>query len=557
MAEQTGVAPAVVEVASSRRVLNYLDNPVRPELVLGLVAPIGTPLEGFVRLLQEALKEYGYEPRVHRLSDFLTPVSVEDVELTGTDPYLRYSRLMTQGDRLREVTGLPDVLALLAATKINTERPVTSTVAEPDRKPQTRHLPGVAHILRQLKHPEEVYRLRSIYGEMFILLGLNCPRQVRMAHLVDRGMSEPEIDELMRRDEEEADEFGQKLTDTFHHSDVFLEVFGAAAEPPSRPSLQTELKRFLDLLFGRGMVTPTRREYGMFVAHAAALRSAQLGRQVGAAIMSRKGEILATGTNEVPAFGGGQYWGEPGEYDARDHAEGADLSDLKKLELVGEILSRLDEGWSQLDPDGQRARIDQGIRDLRGTQVLGLTEFMRAVHAEMEALTSAARVGVSVRDTILFSTTFPCHGCAKHIVDAGIEEVIYIEPYTKSRALEMHGDAISVDELVHTANKVRFLPFVGVAPRKYLDLFARSTQEGRKLKLKSPEGKPLNDIGFRLSVSPLSYVEKESLAAESIKHVKEEHGDVFSPRPAGSAQSRVDLEDGRSGGSEATTMGAG
>ena len=42
----------------------------------------------------------------------------------------------------------------------------------------------------------------------------------------------------------------------------------------------------------------------MFHAHAASLRSAQLGRQVGAALLSDLGDVIAVGANEVPRFRG-------------------------------------------------------------------------------------------------------------------------------------------------------------------------------------------------------------------------------------------------------------
>lgn len=70
----------------------------------------------------------------------------------------------------------------------------------------------------------------------------------------------------------------------------------------------------------------------------------------------------------------------------------------------------------------------------------------------------------------LFTTTFPCHNCARHIVAAGISSVFYIEPYEKSLALDLHHDAIASDS-EDCDGRVRFMHFEGVAPRKYQDLF--------------------------------------------------------------------------------------
>ncbi len=61
---------------------------------------------------------------------------------------------------------------------------------------------------------------------------------------------------------------------------------------------------------------------------------------------------------------------------------------------------------------------------LKATRLDDLTEFGRVVHAEMHAMLDAARRGVSTQGSTLFSTAFPCHNCAKHIVAAGIEEVL-------------------------------------------------------------------------------------------------------------------------------------
>lgn len=46
------------------------------------------------------------------------------------------------------------------------------------------------------------------------------------------------------------------------------------------------------------------------------------------------------------------------------------------------------------------------------------------IHAEMNAIGNAARLGVKTLGTTLYSTKFPCAACAKIIVAAGIVNVI-------------------------------------------------------------------------------------------------------------------------------------
>jgi tRNA(Arg) A34 adenosine deaminase TadA len=135
-------------------------------------------------------------------------------------------------------------------------------------------------------------------------------------------------------------------------------------------------------------------------------------------------------------------------------------------------------------------------------------EFSRAVHAEMDALLSAARKGVLPVGTRLFVTTFPCHYCARHIVAAGVDEVQYIEPYPKSQALKLHEDSIQIvhsgwyppsqfaqGKLIEELNasnitthehapiqeaRILIRPFSGVAPR----LYERAFMKDRELKKK-------------------------------------------------------------------------
>jgi cytidine deaminase len=73
-------------------------------------------------------------------------------------------------------------------------------------------------------------------------------------------------------------------------------------------------------------------------------------------------------------------------------------------------------------------------------------------------------------------------------VAAGIQRVVYIEPYPKSLAPELYLDSIAVDQRrpkvftgAGVTGYVSFESFVGVAPRQYMDCFLmgeRKTKEG-------------------------------------------------------------------------------
>jgi cytidine deaminase len=225
----------------------------------------------------------------------------------------------------------------------------------------------------------------------------------------------------------------------------------------------------------------------MFHARASALRSVDLSRQVGAVIATSNGEILSTGCNEVPYPGGGSIWESQiseQRKDNRDFVIGYDSSVRMAHELVSDVLKRLgDAGWlsakkKRTDPDtlAQNALFRGNRPPLKGSRAASVLEFGRVVHAEMAAISDAARRGIAINGSTLYCTTFPCHMCARHIIAAGVGRVVYVEPYPKSLTKQLHSDAACIDyDTSAPSNAVRFVPFNGIGPRRYFDLFEMST----------------------------------------------------------------------------------
>ncbi|MCA9228008.1 MAG: hypothetical protein KDA47_20445, partial [Planctomycetales bacterium] len=275
------------------------------------------------------------------------------------------------------------------------------------------------------------------------------------------------------------DEWGQNVRKAFPLSDIFVDV-------DSHQSFPNSLQRAMEIVFSHPFHTPTRDEFGMNQAEAAALRSSALGRQVGAVITTLGGDIISVGTNEVPRANGGLYW-EGDSPDNRDFTLGRDSNDRFKEKLLGEILQKLQTAtW--LRDDLNRAElatlIDKLIYDndsvLTGAHVENIIEFGRCVHAEMAAIVDAARRGVSVDGSVLYTTTFPCHECARHIVAAGIRRVVYRVPYPKSLVRELYPDSIDVDGDLDENTHVTFQPFVGIAPRRFRQFFEMRQRKDRR-----------------------------------------------------------------------------
>jgi dCMP deaminase len=64
-------------------------------------------------------------------------------------------------------------------------------------------------------------------------------------------------------------------------------------------------------------------------------------------------------------------------------------------------------------------------------------ELCRGIHAEQNAVVQAARHGIAIDGSTLYSTHQPCVLCAKILVNAGVTEIVYAEPYPDALAEEL------------------------------------------------------------------------------------------------------------------------
>lgn len=483
------------------------------ELIIALVGAVGTNLRKVELEVQQQLSRFSYTSETIRLSSLLSALDLDTV-LRQSPEFERIDSHMTAGNEARGKARRGDLLALMAISQIYKARPEVKNnsvqnvlnkglnllgmgeQAESLKAPRPKH----SVILYSLKHPDEVHLLRAIYGPGFWLIGVHTSEEMQIRYLKEyHNITDEQANYLIKRDYlEPENKFGQQTSKTFHRADLFI-----------REDDLSGLGRFFSLLFGHPFTTPTADEQAMYMAHAAAMRSASLSRQVGASVVNSDGDLVAVGVNEVPEYGGGLFWPGSDKKDLRDHEKDRDPNVKHQEGLIRDVAERLKK---------EEAEIKELLKD---SELRNLTEFQRAVHAEMEALLVCARSGVSAKGGTLYTTVFPCHICAKHIVAAGIKRVVYIEPYPKSRVRDLLDDFIVID--AYSEEKVRFEPFVGIGPRRYVDLFSMVMGTSRPIFRKmDDEGKPSawapNNALVRLPMLPASYLERE---AEAIKKVEE------------------------------------
>ena len=460
-----------------------------PELVIGLAGPIGVDIDSITESIEAALDDVNYKTQVIKLTTAMMSYEVKTQIIKGTDFCSEMNYKIDYADALCDENKDLSFLSRVAVKAILERRKyITGDEGTPAQ--------GTAYILRQFKRPEEINLMRNVYGKHFVLISAYGSASDRKFILESKQKkssptkslpsdSSAKVDRLIERDASEAHKFGgQQLRDTFHLADVFIDGI-------SKPEMDRKLSRFFRAFFGLNTAAPTKDEYGMYTAKSASLRSCDLSRQIGAAIFTSDGEIVTQGCNEVPKAFGGTYW-DLEEPDYRDIKMGFDPNDEQKYELLRDLIERLwdDDLLSEKATElgtiskliakitSKAAKSGELDGALVGSAVLDLTEFGRVVHAEMGAICDAARLGRSIKGTTLYSTTFPCHNCTKHILSSGIKRVVYMEPYPKSKAKELHKNEITIE--TESGDCVSFVPFIGIAPFRYRDIFQKSRKRKDK-----------------------------------------------------------------------------
>ncbi|MFN8721748.1 MAG: deaminase, partial [Rhodospirillales bacterium] len=453
----------------------------------------------------------GYHVQIIKLSKLIEECyppedlpKVQEGPNEGQSKLERAVKLQDLGDTLRRKYGA-HAISSLVVRKIRDARSGKEIGEE-----------KLAFILDSIKHEEEVSLLRHVYDNSFRLIAVHCERSRRESRLIGsrassakyRGAEKDSVLLYLDRDEKDANKkFGQQVRNAFYLGDYFLNN-----NVPTTDGLRLahDVSRFTDLVLDRKLVRPTAQESGMFAASAAALQSSCLSRQVGAALQTPDGRIVSVGTNEVPKFGGGTYvegsipdhrcfkWetevpDDDGKQVSFTGCHNARLKRNLRLKISSWLAKKFAAPLSDAIYPKKDGEIEFAIKERNKAKEIiedrflrsfadfddmpgvgDLIEYSRAIHAEMNAVISAARQGVSPEGTTLYTTTFPCHNCARHLVTAGVYFVYYIEPFVKSLAQVLHHDSIKTElpdkatgaePVVQTHMYV--VPFTGVGPRMY------------------------------------------------------------------------------------------
>ncbi len=503
------------------------------ELVIGLCGAVGSGVSTVGKIIADQLSRYGYTTSFEKATDHI--LSVKTPPVTDSE-FERIYNLQTLGSQIRNEYG-NNYLSQLIIWGIAEERnkagakTLNKAPKDIDHEEAAQFTRRHVTIVDSLKNPAEVELLKIVYGDMFYMFGILCDDFERERRLKNKGkgMDPHEAVKLMERDKQEKEDNGQHVLKTLQLADFFVRNNNRA-----KNTTETSVDRFIQLILRQNNITPTIEEYGMYVAESAAKLSGCMSRQVGAAILSPAGDIISTGRNDVPSPDGGLYWEGGITQDCRCFkVDGTTCENNRRKDIIyAKIETLLHQRFAELKDTKNTDDIDKRIKgivlDLReDSEIKDLLEYSKAVHAEMDAITTAARIGNrSLYGTTLYSTTFPCHHCARHIIASGIKKVYYIEPYEKSLAKELHDDAIDLGhgQIRESENKVKFLHFEGVAPKQYFSLFTCNNRkkDGKLNKINLITQKPAATTYLD------SFIDREAkvvflITGEPVNNPEEEH----------------------------------
>jgi deoxycytidylate deaminase len=481
------------------------------ELILAICTPIGSSSQPIINLIKQKLESlYDYKVVIIKLSDFIMEYYEKKQTFepkTGeTETFSKIKYKIEGGDNIRKEYSNNSILVELAIKQIREDRDETETTEIKGRR--------VCYIIDSLKNIEELRLLRSVYREIFYLFSVFSPEKDRKKTLLDKGLSQPEAEDIIQQDDFEDFDHGQNVRKTFVEGDFFIR-----SSESNKSNTEKNIEKYLHLIFDSDIITPNNHETAMYYAKSAAGNSACLSRQVGATITDINGVPLAQGWNDVPKFGGNLYRdSDMNPQRCKDKDWGCCSNVKHRDEIYKKIIGEIDEILPKEKTETlqllKKSDLAEKIENiLRKSDFKNIIEYSRSIHAEMNAIIIGSQLtGSKMVGGNLYCTTYPCHNCARHIVLAGIKNIYYIEPYKKSLCLELHNDSLTENE--DDNNKVRILLYDGVAPRRYLHFFSMISDNRKDAKgeLKKIDKKTVYPK-VRLSLQAIPELENQAIHA--------------------------------------------
>lgn len=313
-------------------------------------------------------------------------------------------------------------------------------------------------IIYSVKNPLEIEELKKYSNAYLIAMDTSFP--IRWERIKEKQYNN-DYRSFLRDDDRDIDEglrikdkdgricyYGQQVQKCVDLADIVIDNdvdFNDSED--KKEKLKNKIRQHLEVINKPGYRNPNNMELLMNNAYCTSLQSRCLKRQVGAIIIKEEKEemqyekdrrdqrrgyyLISAGCNNVPE-------GQPDcskEYKAcyRDIKKAALFERIRHCPNCGQELKR--EGKCS----NKRCEYSKTKSDVRENFLLGKAlDLCRALHAEENAILQISYLGgFPLKETTLYTTTFPCLMCAKKIIANGIKEVVYVEPYPVEEARQM------------------------------------------------------------------------------------------------------------------------
>ncbi|MBR0343004.1 MAG: hypothetical protein IJH64_12320 [Oscillospiraceae bacterium] len=295
-------------------------------------------------------------------------------------------------------------------------------------------------VIESIRNPAEIQYFRERYPE-FVLIGIFADYEIRWERVKDvYHNSKDTFDKDEQKDKGTFEpKYGQKISDCFFESDLILSnnVFINGTNDAYK-DMDRKIDGYLIALDDPANSNPTLKETLMAAAYTSGRRSKCFKRKVGAIIADKYDRIISSGFNGVPK----------GLQECKP-LFGECYRDIKRKNIAEKICSDID-----LETDDSDRFEDVVKKNVK------LLELCRALHGEESAIMNLVGRSADLDCSTIYVTTYPCNLCANKIVQSGIKNVVYFEPYPVEEAKKIFKEA-----------RIKTEPFEGVTFRAFFRFF--------------------------------------------------------------------------------------
>ena len=295
-------------------------------------------------------------------------------------------------------------------------------------------------VIESIRNPAEIQYFRERYPE-FILIGIFADYDTRWDRV--KAVYQNSRDKFDRDEQKDKGtyepKYGQKISDCFFESDLILsnnELINGKNEAFNE--MKKKIDGYLIALDDPANSNPTLKETLMAAAYTSGRRSKCFKRKVGAIIADKYDRIISSGFNGVPK----------GLTECKP-SFGECYRDIKRKSVAKRICC--EAGLDVADSSEFEDVVKKNVK---------LLELCRALHGEESAIMNLVGRSADLERSTIYVTTYPCNLCANKIVQAGIKNVVYFEPYPVEEAKVIFKEA-----------GIKTEPFEGVTFRAFFRFF--------------------------------------------------------------------------------------